>query len=542
MALAATTDFRTLASANANTDFAISGMTCQNCARHVTEAILGVPGVERASVDLQTQRAAVTWSTETEANIAAVQRAVKEAGYEAAPLGSEDAEATCHTEGGLHGWRLNLLLGVPITTALILGEWVFGLGMTAWFRWTAFALATAVQIFCGTKFYVGAWRQLKIRRSNMDTLVALGSTTAYAYSIWALFLGMHVYFMEAAAIITLISAGHWMESRMSARAASSLRKLLNLAPPQARRRGPDGGETTVNVSELRVGDIIVLRPGERIPIDGKVIEGESVVDESMLTGESVPIDKSAGALAYGGTMNLNGRLVIEVTAVGEETALAQIIAAVQARAEQPREYTTPGRPREQRLRADRCAAGGRHGALVGIGSRTSGALAPIPLIISLAGKSADDCARGCHCSLRRRADHCLSMRDGIGDAGRDHGRNERGGGTRHSHSRRHRVGKSRNDHHGRVRQNWNDHARQSGRRRNSSPYVGGRGRPAVHEMKLAAALARQSNHPLSQADRENISGRVFVSRLGRSARLGSASAALRWRHSHYGTARFAQMV
>src|SRR6185503_7174917 len=201
MALAATTDFRTLASANANTDFAISGMTCQNCARHVTEAILGVPGVERASVDLQTQRAAVTWSTETEANIAAVQRAVKEAGYEAAPLGSEDAEATCHTEGGLNGWRLNLLLGVPITTALVLGEWVLGLGMTAWFRWAAFGLSTVVQFLCGAKFYRGAWRQLKVRSSNMDTLVALGSTTAYGYSAWALFRGAseHLYFLEAAA-------------------------------------------------------------------------------------------------------------------------------------------------------------------------------------------------------------------------------------------------------------------------------------------------------------------------------------------------------
>jgi Cu+-exporting ATPase len=215
-----------------------------------------------------------------------------------------------------------------VTALLAIGEWVLGVALERWFQWLAFALATVVQIFCGARFYRGAWQQIKVRSSNMDTLVALGSTTAYAYSVWALFQHAHVYFMEAAAIITLISVGHWLESRMTARAASSMKKLLGLAPSQTRRR-TGAGEELVAVSSLCVGDIVVLRPGERVPIDGKVVEGESTVDESMLTGEPVPVDKSSGALVYGGTVNVNRRLTMEVTATGEATALAQIIAAVE---------------------------------------------------------------------------------------------------------------------------------------------------------------------------------------------------------------------
>src|SRR5204863_923038 len=130
----------------------------------------------------------------------------------------------------LAGWRFNVIVGSICTAALMIGEWVFQLGMERWFQWLAFALALPVQLLCGARFYRGAWNQLKVGSSNMDTLVALGSTTAFAYSAWGLFAGLpgHLYFMEAAAIITLISLGHWIESRMSARAASSLKALLDL--------------------------------------------------------------------------------------------------------------------------------------------------------------------------------------------------------------------------------------------------------------------------------------------------------------------------
>jgi Cu+-exporting ATPase len=312
----------------AGTELAITGMTCGNCARHVTEAIQSVPGVRSASVLLEANQVTVRWVAGAERDVPAVIRAVEEAGY-----GASVAKPAAHEPGGhkLGGWHLNLWVGVLGTVPLMFGEWVLGLGMTPWFQWFSLALAGAVQILAGAQFYRGAWGQLKVGRSNMDTLVALGSTTAFAYSAWALFsgLGGHVYFMEAAAIITLISLGHWLESRVSARASSALRQLLDLAPALARRRDPSGAETEVPVAELRAEDVVGLRPGDRVPTDGEVVEGDSAVDESMLTGESVPVDKTDGSRLYAGTVNINGRLVMRVKATGEETALAHIIAAVQ---------------------------------------------------------------------------------------------------------------------------------------------------------------------------------------------------------------------
>src|SRR5579871_1630617 len=195
----------------------------------------------------------------------------------------------------------------------------------------------------------------------MDTLVALGSTTAFAFSVWGLFSGYkgHLYFLESASIITLISVGHWVESRVSVRASDALRKLLNLAPAMARRRNADGAEVDVPVAELSIGDLITLRPGDRVPTDGKVAEGNSAVDEAMLTGESVPVDKTAGSDLFAGTVNLNGRLVMRVTATGEETALAHIIASVQ---------------RAQTSRAN----------IQRLGDRVSSVFVPIVVLIALA--------------------------------------------------------------------------------------------------------------------------------------------------------------
>ncbi len=339
------------------TELRVRGMTCQNCARHVREALQAVPGVAQAAINLEGESAAIRWGAEASPNIDAAVRAVVEAGYEASVMESREAGAQ-PTPNLWSGWGTNLVVGVPVTLVLILGEWVFHLAMARWFQWVAFALATIVQVIGGARFYRGAWLQLKARSSNMDTLVALGSTTAYAYSIWALMQGTHVYFMEAAAIITLISVGHWLESRMSHRAASSMKKLLALAPPEARRRNASGEEQLVPIAELTVNDAVVLRPGERVPTDGEVIEGNSSVDEAMLTGESMPVEKSAGAGVYGGTVNLNSRLVMRVTATGEATALAQIIAAV--------ERAQSSRANIQRL-----------------GDRVSGVFVPIVVVIAI---------------------------------------------------------------------------------------------------------------------------------------------------------------
>ncbi|PWU16298.1 MAG: heavy metal translocating P-type ATPase [Verrucomicrobia bacterium] len=310
------------------TQLAVTGMTCGNCARHVMEAIQNVPGVRTASVNLDARQATVRWKPDSEAKPQALIEAVEQEGFGAKVL---QPQTQSTGEESLPGWQWNLWLGVPITAFLMMGEWAIGLNTAPWFRWASFGLAAVVQVFAGAQFYRGAWSQLKVGASNMDTLVALGSTTAFGYSAWLLLGGQggHLYFMEAAAIITLISLGHWVESRVSARASGALRKLLHLAPDSARRRLPDGSEAVVPVAELKTGDLVVLRPGDRVPTDGVVVEGTSAVDEAMLTGESAPVDKKLASELYAGTLNLNGHVLMRITATGEETALAHIIQAVQ---------------------------------------------------------------------------------------------------------------------------------------------------------------------------------------------------------------------
>ncbi len=317
-------------SAPTTTELQVEGMTCNNCARHVTEAIQGVSGVQSASVSLQKKSAAVRWTPDGAQNIPAVLTAISQAGYEAKEVSGDAHDHTHSRSHAQHRWEWNLILGLAVTGLLMIGEWGFQLAMVPWFRWTAFMLAGIVQVFCGAQFYIGAWRQLKVAQSNMDTLVALGSSTAFGYSTWALLSGAggHLYFMEAAAIISLISAGHWLEARVSDQAGTALQSLLNLAPQKARRMA-GAVEEEVLVADLKVEDRVILRPGDRVPVDGVVAEGESAVDEAMLTGESAPVDKKSDKKLFAGTVNLNGRLVMRVTATGEATALAHIIAVVQ---------------------------------------------------------------------------------------------------------------------------------------------------------------------------------------------------------------------
>ncbi len=307
----------------------VSGMDCQSCVGHVTKAAQTITGVTHTKVDLATGRVAIEWQPDAKKDLSAVVGAIKKAGYEAR---LEDTAAPAPAKHGLlSGWKFNVIFGGIITLILMFSEWVLGLGMTPWFHWVAFFLVLPVQFICGARFYRGAWNQLKQGKSNMDTLVALGSTTAFAYSTWGLFAGWHahLYFMESAGIITLISVGHWLEAMMSERAASSLKALVNLAPPTALRLSADGKETSVAVAQLKPGDRVRLRPGDRVPVDGEVIEGGSAVNESMLTGESLPVDKQSGSALYTGTLVENGQLLMRVTKTGSATALAQIIAVVE---------------------------------------------------------------------------------------------------------------------------------------------------------------------------------------------------------------------
>ncbi len=318
-------------------ELAISGMTCANCARHVREAIQSVPSVQSATVNLEASQAVVRWSPGTATNIPAIFSAIEAAGY-----GAKAVEAAHdHSQHRLSGWQFNLWIGVLGTVPLMIGEWVFGLEMQTWFRWFSFCTGQHRPDFWPERNFIAEHGDnLKSGSSNMDTLVALGSTTAFGYSLWALFAGGsgHLYFMEAAAIITLITVGHWLEARMSAHASGALKSLLNLAPQTARRRQPDGSEIETSAAELKPDDFVILKPGDRVPTDGEVAEGESAVDESMLTGESLPMDKTAKNNLYAGTVNLNGRLVMRVTATGESTALANINRRRSARADQPRRY------------------------------------------------------------------------------------------------------------------------------------------------------------------------------------------------------------
>lgn len=327
----------------ATVELHVGGMNCAHCARKVTDALQAIPGVESVHTELEHRRVSVRWVGTSAPEVSTLLAALQQAGYGAKLL---PADGAVPTAAGADAWQPNLWLGGGVTLFLMVGEWLLGLGLARWFQWLSFGLAAVVQTVAGARFYQGAWRQLRVGRADMDTLVALGSTTAFGYSTWALLSrhAGHVYFMEAAAILTLISLGHWLEARASARAASTLRALLHLAPPTARRlspaserrnfldqRAPAAASTgeTVPVAALQPGDLVELRPGDRLPVDGVVVEGHSAVDEAMLTGEAAPVDKSPGAELYAGTLNQNGRLVMRVTATGEATALAHIIAAVQ---------------------------------------------------------------------------------------------------------------------------------------------------------------------------------------------------------------------
>ncbi len=527
------------------TELSVSGMTCANCARQVTEAIQGVAGVESASVRLESGEATVRWRA-GEADLPGVVAAVKEAGYETRPRdGHEHGGEAGGGWSPLAGWRFNVVAGLAATAPLMIGEWVFGLGMEEWFQWLGFVLALPVQIFCGAKFYVGAWRQLKAGNSNMDTLVALGSTTAFGYSVWALFSGApgHIYFMESAAIITLISVGHWIEARTSTRAEGALQALMHLAPATARRRNADGTESEVPVRELRVGDAVVLKPGDQVPADGAVVEGSSAVDESMLTGESLPVEKRPGDLLSAGTLNVNGRLEMRVAATGETTALAHIIAAV-ARAQNSRaeiqrlgdrvsSVFVPvvvlialgtglwwGLDMPQAMRLTGWLGGYLWPAMSMPGSAVAAGFIHAAAVLIIACP----CAMGLATPVAIMAGTNAAARRGI--LIRDGVALERAG----------RITSVIFDKTGTLTQGKPVVVKTE------SCAAGGRG--ALDEMKLAAALARRSNHPLSQAvaklsaeefaltDWEEVRGAGVMAKLrvegGQAAELVVRLGSLRW--------------
>ena len=325
-------------------ELAILGMTCANCAASVERALNKVDGVLEATVNYANEKATVRYVVGA-AGRATLVAAVRRAGYDVVEAQSddelEDAEAAAR-EAEIRHQEKRLITGIIFTTPLLLLSMSRDLGFlghwshATWVNWLFFVLATPVQFYVGWDYYVGAYKSLRNRSANMDVLVAMGSSAAYFYSVAVLIaltlgstaLGEHVYFETSAMIITLIVLGKLLEARAKGRTSEAIKKLMGLRPKTARVLR-DGIQKDIPIEEVIVGDTVIVRPGEKIPVDGRVIDGRSAVDESMISGESLPVDKLVGDEVIGATINKQGLLTIEATRVGKETALAQIIKMVE---------------------------------------------------------------------------------------------------------------------------------------------------------------------------------------------------------------------
>ncbi len=303
----------------------VDGMTCGNCVRHVTEALSGTPGVSFATVDMDTNTATVDWANAAAARPELLLQRLSAAGFQAREWIAKPTDVP-NAAPAANPWASSVRIGLPVAGLLMLGDWVFGLGLNATFQSISFLVAAAMVWLLGRRFFQGAWNQLRVGGANMDTLVSLGVTAAMGYSVPALFANLpgHKFFTETVTLLAFVGTGHYLEHRMSVKAGSALRALLGLVPQTATRLELSGNETPVPLADLALEDRIVLRPGDRIPVDALVVDGTSAVDESMLTGESMPVEKSPGQPLFAGTSNRNGRLVASVTATGEGTALSRI--------------------------------------------------------------------------------------------------------------------------------------------------------------------------------------------------------------------------
>jgi copper-transporting P-type ATPase V len=308
-------------------DFEVEGMTCGSCAVRVQRVLGRQPGVASAEVNFATGKARV--ASEGPVDVGGLQAAVDRIGYHISPVEpgrkAEDAEARAE-----EAWRRRLLVAVPLAVALVaLAMWPGGAMEQPWGRLTALVLATPVQFWVGWPFLREAARRAWRRTANMDTLIAMGTLAAYGFSLAQLVTGgMDLYFEASAVIITFVVLGRYFEARAKGRAGQAIRALLELGAKEARVLRGDQ-EVMVPIEQVAVGDLLRVRPGEKVPTDGEVVAGASAVDESMLTGESVPVDKAVGDPVTGATVNTSGVLTVRATRVGAETALAQIVRLVE---------------------------------------------------------------------------------------------------------------------------------------------------------------------------------------------------------------------
>ncbi|MCY9694207.1 heavy metal translocating P-type ATPase [Paenibacillus alginolyticus] len=323
-------------------DFDISGMTCAACAARIEKGLNKMPGVSKATVNLALETAHVEYSP-SELSTSDIVKKVEQIGYKAA-IKEEQQEAVDHRRKEIKAQQkrflLSAILSIPLLWAMV-GHfsftswiWVPDLFMNPWFQ---LILATPVQFIVGRPFYIGAYKALRNGSANMDVLVALGTSAAYFYSLyltvqWANNVHAHhapaMYYETSAVLITLIVLGKLFEALAKGRSSEAIKTLMGLQAKTA-LVVRDGQEVAIAIEDVAAGDVVIVKPGEKVPVDGMVLEGSSAVDESMLTGESIPVSKRQGDSVIGATINKNGMLRIQATKVGKETALAQIIKVVE---------------------------------------------------------------------------------------------------------------------------------------------------------------------------------------------------------------------
>ena len=313
-------------------------MTCASCVSRVERVLKRQSGVSEATVNLATESARVVLTEPADADaLARIKRAVRDAGYEPRALDEPEDDHAASWHGiprdflpVLAGLVLSAPLALPMLGDLAGQHWMLP-------AWVQFLLATPVQFWLGARFYKAGWHALKAMTGNMELLVAIGTTAGWALSTWLWLRAdagemVHLYYEGSAVVITLVLLGKWLEARAKRQTTSAIRALHALRPERAHLL-PDGvrrtDETDVAVDELLAGDEVRVLPGERFPADGEVLDGHSQADESMLTGESMPVPKSPGDRVTGGSLNGDGSLRVRVSAVGAQSVLARIIALVQ---------------------------------------------------------------------------------------------------------------------------------------------------------------------------------------------------------------------
>ncbi|RLL41996.1 copper-translocating P-type ATPase [Oceanobacillus piezotolerans] len=318
-------------------EFDVLGMTCAACSTRIEKVLSKQPGVKMANVNLATESAAIEYNPGMIDESSLIGK-IQKIGYDAKPK-AEKQEKQTHKEKQLKQMKTKLIVSALLSLPLLLTMLVhlFGMDIPPIFMnpWFQFSLATPVQFIIGWQFYVGAYKNLRNGGANMDVLVALGTSAAYFYSLYEAFKTIgnpgympHLYFETSAILITLILFGKYLETRAKSQTTLAISKLINLQAKEARVTR-NGEEIMVPVEEVIVGDHLIVKPGEKIPVDGMVVKGRTSVDEAMITGESIPIEKEAGSNLIGSTINKNGSIEMEATKVGKDTALASIVKVVE---------------------------------------------------------------------------------------------------------------------------------------------------------------------------------------------------------------------